>query len=102
VDSSSSVAFNFGGGTATDVPVLTTESAKTNVMIRDGETLVIAGLIKDKKTKTVQKFPILGDIPILGIPFRHKNDTVQKTELLIFLTPHIITPDFDPLIAVKK
>jgi type IV pilus assembly protein PilQ len=102
VDSSSSVAFNFGGGTATNVPVLTTESAKTNVMIRDGETLVIAGLIKDKKTKTIQKFPILGDLPIIGIPFRHKEDTVQKTELLIFLTPHIITPDFEPVSVGKK
>ncbi|MBF0619909.1 MAG: type IV pilus secretin PilQ [Candidatus Omnitrophica bacterium] len=95
VDSSATVAFNFGGGTATNVPVLTMESAKTNVMIRDGETLVIAGLIRDKKTKITSKVPLLGDIPFFGAPFRHKDDTVIKTELLIFLTPHIITPSLD-------
>ncbi len=91
MDSSSSVPFAFGGAATTDVPILTTESAKTSVMIRDGETLVIAGLIKDKKTKITSKVPILGDIPILGLIFRHKNDAIVKTELIIFLTPHIIT-----------
>lgn len=92
IDSASSVQFDFGGS-ATAVPILTTEGAKTNVMIRDGETLVIAGLIRDKKTKVVKKVPLLGDIPLLGSLFKHKDDTVIKTELLIFLTPHIITTD---------
>jgi type IV pilus assembly protein PilQ len=91
MDSSTSVKFAFGGGDTTDVPILSTESAKTSVMIKDGETLVIAGLIKDKKTKIVDKVPFLGSIPILGLLFTHKNDTVVKTELVIFLTPHIIT-----------
>ncbi len=97
MDSSSSVPFNFGSGNTTDIPILTLESAKTNVMIRDGETLVIAGLIRDKKTKITKKFPILGDVPLLGLLFRHKDDNIQKTELMIFLTPHIITPDMTTL-----
>jgi type IV pilus assembly protein PilQ len=77
---------------STQMPQLSTESAKTSVMIRDGETLIIAGLIKDKKTDTRKKVPILGDIPILGWPFQKKEYSSVKSELLIFLTPHIITP----------
>lgn len=97
-DSSGTVAFSFGSETnktTTDVPILTTESAKTNVMIKDGETLVIAGMIKDKKMKTVQKVPFLGSIPFLGKLFQHKTETTVKTELMIFLTPHIITLGVD-------
>ena len=91
MDSSSSVKFQFSATVSTEVPILSTESAKTSVMIRDGETLVIAGLIKDKKTKVVDKVPFLGSIPILGLLFTHKNDTIVKSELVMFLTPHIIT-----------
>ncbi|NTV29391.1 MAG: hypothetical protein HGA80_04850 [Candidatus Omnitrophica bacterium] len=76
----------------TSMPVLSTESAKTTVMIEDGKTLVIAGLIKTKNTEGRSKIPILGDIPILGFPFQKKTTTVVKSDLLIFLTPHIITP----------
>jgi type IV pilus assembly protein PilQ len=77
---------------STQMPQLSTETAKTSVMIRDGETLVIAGLIKDKKVDTRKKVPILGDIPILGWPFQKKEYSSVKSEMLIFLTPHIITP----------
>jgi len=76
----------------TSMPILTTEQAKTQVMIKDGETLVIAGLIKDQASNTKNKIPILGDIPIIGLLFKKKTDTKQKTDLLIFITPHIITP----------
>ncbi len=97
-DSSGTVAFSFGSETnktTTDVPILTTESAKTNVMKKGGERLVIAGLIKDKKMKKVQKVPFLGSIPFLGKLFQHKTETTVKTELMIFLTPHIITLGMD-------
>lgn len=73
------------------VPVLSTEQAKTKVMIRNGQTLVIAGLIKDKTSFTKKKVPLLGDIPFIGGVFKKKEDQTDKTELLIFLTPHIIT-----------
>jgi type IV pilus assembly protein PilQ len=73
------------------VPELSTEEAKTKVMIRDGETLVIAGLVKDTVQSTKSKVPFLGDIPIIGNAFKKSNDTKTKTELIIFLTPHIIT-----------
>lgn len=72
------------------VPQLSKEQAKTSVMIKDGDTLVIAGLIKDQVTDTKKKLPFLGDIPLLGLLFQHSNKTVVKQDLLIFVTPHII------------
>ena len=80
----------------TQLPRLSNESAKTQVMIKDGETLVIAGLIKNKTTDVKKKLPLLGDIPIIGLAFQKSEKTIVKTDLLIFLTPHIITPDTSP------
>ena len=82
------------------VPVLSTEQAKTRVMIRNGQTLVIAGLIKDKTSFTKKKVPFLGDIPFIGGAFKKKEDQTDKTELLIFLTPHIITAN-DPIASAS-
>ncbi|MBI3314493.1 MAG: type II and III secretion system protein, partial [Candidatus Omnitrophica bacterium] len=82
------------------VPVLSTEQAKTKVMIVDGQTLVIAGLIKNKTSFTKKKVPLLGDIPVIGEIFRKKEDQTDKTELLIFLTPHIITAN-NPLASAS-
>ena len=79
------------------VPVLSTEEAKTKVMIRDGQTLVIAGLISETTTRTGKKIPILGNIPILGpVLFGNKDDKKDRKEILIFLTPHIITANSSP------
>ena len=77
----------------TSLPRLSNESTKTSVMIKDRQTLVIAGLIKDKTTDTKKKVPLLGDIPIVGKVFQKNSKTVSKTDLIIFLTPHILTPD---------
>ncbi len=72
------------------VPVLSTQTADATVMIKDGETLVIGGLIKDKVVETKTKVPFLGDIPILGLMFQHKSTEVVRNNLLIFITPHIV------------
>ncbi len=77
----------------TSLPRLSNEQVKTNVMVKSGETLIIAGLIKTKTTDTRKKFPVLGDIPVLGMAFSKKEKTMSKTDVMIFLTPHIITPD---------
>ena len=77
----------------TQLPRLSTEEAKTRVMVKDGETLVIAGLIKDQVTDTKKRVPFLGDIPLLGKAFQKSEVSKSKTDLLIFLTPHIITPE---------
>jgi len=79
------------GGTTSTVPIVSTSEAETAVMVRDGTTIIIAGLMKDEKTKTVNKVPVLGDIPFLGGLFRNTSDEVKKTELAIFLTPHILS-----------
>ena len=76
----------------TSLPRLSNESTKTSVMIKDGETVVIGGLIKDQTTDTKKKVPFIGDIPILGLAFQKKETSVTKTDLLIFITPHVVTP----------
>ncbi len=76
----------------TSMPRLSNESAKTKVMIKDGQTLVIGGLIKTKITNVKKKMPILGDIPIAGLLFQKSEKGNVKTDLLVFITPHIINP----------
>lgn len=71
-------------------PGIDTRSADTNVIVRDGETIVIGGLISDTQAESVFKVPLLGDIPILGYLFRKKTKTRDRRELLIFVTPRII------------
>ena len=71
-------------------PIISTRNAQTNVMIKDGQTLVIGGLIAEKKIEYEKKVPILGDIPIIKYLFTKKEDSINRTELLIFITPYII------------
>ncbi len=71
-------------------PTTTKRSAKTNVIVKSGETIILGGLMQERRTKRVSKIPILGDIPLLGALFRFESTNSQKTNLLIFLTPKII------------
>ncbi|MSR78479.1 MAG: type II and III secretion system protein, partial [Candidatus Omnitrophica bacterium] len=72
------------------IPIVSTTNATTQVTVKDGHTVLIGGLMKDEVSKAVDKFPFLGDIPILGAFFRTTNNSITKTELVIFLTPHIV------------
>jgi general secretion pathway protein D len=74
-----------------NAPVFAKRSAETGVVVPDGKTVVIGGLMEDSETTTVRKVPLLGDIPFLGALFRRKITSETKTELLIFLTPHVVT-----------
>ncbi|MFH1731063.1 MAG: type II secretion system secretin GspD [Planctomycetota bacterium] len=74
---------------AVNAPVFAKRSAQSRVAIRDGQTIVIGGLMEDRNTTNVQKVPLLGDIPVLGLLFRRTVEQKTKTELLIFLTPHV-------------
>jgi type II secretory pathway component GspD/PulD (secretin) len=66
-------------------------STKQVVRLKDGETIVLGGLIRNETQTVVSKVPILGDIPIIGAAFRHKSQTPgRERELLVFITPHII------------
>jgi type II secretion system protein D len=78
------------GSTGFTAPRITTREADTQVVIKNGETLVMGGLVKDQRVDTINKVPILGDIPLLGLLFRHKETEVDKIELLVFVTPRII------------
>jgi general secretion pathway protein D len=71
-------------------PTIARREVSTTVTVPDGRTIVIAGLTREDRTKVVRKLPILGSIPILGVLFRHTVDSTEKTNMLIFVTPHIV------------
>jgi len=71
-------------------PTTTKRTAETNVQVRDGQTVVIAGLVGDNVDISTTKVPCLGDIPILGWLFRSEKRNTTRTNLLIFLTPYIV------------
>lgn len=76
-------------GQAIDL-VTTKRSAKTSVVVKDKETVVIGGLIQDTEEEVISKVPLLGDIPLLGWLFKTTSKTRKKTNLMILLTPHIV------------
>ena len=92
IDPNQSVQIS-GGGTnssAVNAPIIDIRSANTVVVTPDGQTVIIGGLMQNSKSTTDSKVPILGDIPLLGNLFKHKIKSDSKTELLIFLTPHVV------------
>jgi general secretion pathway protein D len=75
-------------------PITNKRSAKTSVLVKSGDTVVLGGMMQDTVTNNESKVPILGDIPLLGYLFRFSSVKHEKTNLLIFMTPHIIkTPE---------
>jgi general secretion pathway protein D len=76
-------------------PTTSKRSAKTTVLAKDQETVVIGGLIQERTIKGVSKTPILGSIPVLGWLFRNETSKKTKTNLLLFLTPYIIRDQSD-------
>lgn len=74
-------------------PTIQQRRVKTIVTVRDGQTVVLAGLMRDKATKQRDQVPLLGDIPYLGQAFKSKDDTIDRTELLIAITPQVIRDD---------
>lgn len=83
-----------------DASVFAKRSSENRIIARNGQTVVIGGLMEDRLTKTVSKVPLLGDIPLLGMLFRGIKEDTTKTELLIFLTPTVAATDED-LIAIS-
>lgn len=79
------------------LPEVDTSNAETDVLIQDGRTIIIAGLIKDREYKRERKVPVLGDIPVLGSLFKSKATGTETKELVVFLTPHIISGGEDLL-----
>lgn len=76
----------------TNVPALKVRRTDTSISLADGESFVISGLISKSNRSTVDKFPGLGDVPILGAFFRQSNVQSEETELLMVVTPHLVRP----------
>jgi general secretion pathway protein D len=76
-------------------PTTSKRSAKTTVVAKDQETVVIGGIMQERTLESVSKVPILGDVPLLGHLFRSTNQRKTKTNLLLFLTPYIIREQSD-------
>jgi pilus assembly protein CpaC len=74
------------------VPALTTRRAMTTIELADGQSFAIAGLLRDDVRQTMRKFPLLGDIPVLGALFRSSQFQKSETELVIIVTPHLVRP----------
>ncbi|HEX5011502.1 MAG TPA: hypothetical protein VFY71_13990 [Planctomycetota bacterium] len=84
---------NSNGGVNSDgLPFKETAEVTTNIMVRNGQTVVIGGLFREKDASTETKVPLLGDIPLVGALFRSTEDNKVREEIIIILTPHILDP----------
>jgi pilus assembly protein CpaC len=79
-------------GTTSILPSFTTRRAQTTVQLRDGQSFAIAGLIKNNVTETIRRFPVLGDVPILGALFRSSEFQTDRTELMFIVTARLVKP----------
>ena len=97
-DVNSSLSINT---TAGSIPALTSRKASTVLSVPDGQTMSIGGLFNNNDTKIVNKVPFLGDIPIIGEFFKHTSKSHDKRELMILITPTIVTSN-DPVKGSNK
>jgi type II secretory pathway component GspD/PulD (secretin) len=77
-------------GPGGELPLVRVRRTQTTVRVENGQTVFLAGLLQEEKTTEIRKVPVLGDIPILGVPFQHVNTRTKKTNLIIEITPWII------------
>ena len=77
------------------IPTETTAELTTNIIVKDGQTIVIGGLFRDAVTTTKSQIPLLGDLPIIGALFRGTTDSNVRQEIIVMLTPHIISEPED-------
>ena len=91
LDSTFSEVIAGAAGTSVNTPTTSKREEKTVVSIQNGATVVVGGLISDEKTDVVQKVPLLGSIPLIGFLFQNTTKDDQKTNLLLFITPHVLS-----------
>jgi general secretion pathway protein D len=82
-------------------PTIAKREVSTTVTVPDRATIAISGLIREDRVKAVSKVPLLGDIPLLGMLFRSTSEDKQRTNLMIFVTPHVVT-DMDAAEEMKR
>jgi type IV pilus secretin PilQ/predicted competence protein len=90
------------GGVVNGLPQKTSTEVTSNIMVKDGRTVVIGGLFREQTTAGRGQVPVLGNIPVLGVPFRRTNDTTKRVETIVLLTPHIINDDTSLYEASEK
>jgi len=81
------------GGLSSGLPQKQSTEVTSNLMIKDGRTVIIGGLFREQTTASKGQVPVIGNIPVLGIPFRRTADNTQRTETIVLITPHIINDD---------
>jgi type IV pilus assembly protein PilQ len=79
-------------------PIIDHRILESTVRLRDGETIILGGLVHTDDSESHYKFPILGDIPGLGQLFRNRSKNKSKTKLMIYITPHLMYSSDDVLI----
>jgi pilus assembly protein CpaC len=90
IDNTFGQSFTLPGGFV--VPGLRVREMSTHVEVNDGQTFAIAGLLSDQSRNVITKFPVLGNIPILGVLFRSTQYQKNETELVALVTPHLVKP----------
>lgn len=85
---------SFGGATSAQLPVISTRTAETDVLIKNGQTLAIGGLMREDESEAVNKVPLLGEIPVVG-PYLFASSTkrIRNSNILIFVTANVVTED---------
>jgi pilus assembly protein CpaC len=86
------VVIDATGFAKTVLPSISTRRASTTIQLHDGQTFAIGGLIKSNVAATVARFPMLGEIPVLGALFRSSDFRRDRTELMFVVTPHLVKP----------
>lgn len=81
------------GNLVQGVPPINTNNVETQVLVDNGETVVLGGVYEQTKTKNINRVPFFGDLPLVGVLFRNKTETNDKQELLIFVTPKLLKED---------
>lgn len=79
-----------GEVTVTGIPTIDTNSVQTQVLVDNGETVVLGGIFRSEEISTINKTPFFGDLPLIGALFRHTNNSSEKNELLVFITPRLV------------
>jgi general secretion pathway protein D len=82
-------------GSQTTLPITSKREIKTTAIVRNGQSIILGGLVRDNDDLTTKKVPLLGDIPILGNLFKSKAANKDKTTIVILLTPYIVNKSED-------
>lgn len=98
IDYASALSANTGG---INVPALKSRKAETTLQLQSGNTMAVGGLIMSDESKSISKFPILGDIPIIGQFFRSTSTTKERKEIVILLTPILVSDEYIPTMSYE-